>query len=1028
MQNKGLIRFLAIAFILVCVFQLTFTLRTRSVEKHARKYATAQVEAPAAQNYINKVAASNADYAQTLRDSIYTSSESYYLDSMATVKVLYGYTYRQCQSREINLGLDLKGGMNVMVEVSTVDVVRALANHTDDSVFNAAIKKALAKQKTTTNRDFVSLFYDAIREINPQVELAPYFNAQLRDRIKLGDDNEAVIKIVKEETDGAYDRTYEILRKRIDKFGVAQPTIQKLEASERILVELPGVKDPERVRKLLQGTAQLEFWLTYECNEALPILERVDSYAAGHVDEEVAENTEEEKNDTTVVAVAGDDSILNALSSDNTEGAENEALSRNAKDHPIFALMDANVDPQSGQYGVGPVVGYAPEKNKAAIDRMIKDAEAKNIIDRRSIRFLWAAKPIKEGTDIYALYAIKVNPRDTNALLDGGVITDARQDFSNVGGNEISMTMNNSGAEKWKRITGNNIGKCVAIVLDDIVYSAPVVRSEIAGGRSSITGDFTLEEAKDLANILKSGKLPAPAVIVQEAVVGPSLGQESIHKGLISFILAFIIVLLYMVVFYNRAGWVSTVALITNVFLLMGVLASIGAVLTLPGIAGIVLTMAMAVDGNVIIYERIKEELRAGSSMSNAIDNGFKNAYSAIIDGQVTTFLLGLVLIMFGSGPVQGFAVTLCIGIVTSLFTSIFITRLVLDWMLNSHKKIKFSYPFTENFMQNAKINFIGNRKTYYIIGCCAILICFLSIGIRHLNRGIDFTGGRTYVVRFDQNVSANDVRASLAKQFEEAPEVKTYGPSRQLKITTKYKYDKDGDEVKNEITQKLYDGTKDYFANKNITIEDFRSTETTPLGIIQSEQVGATIAHDLIRNSILSVIGGLLIIFVYVAIRFRNWKFGIGSVAALAHDTILVIGMFALLHGLLPFNLEVDQSFIAAVLTVIGYSINATVVIFDRVREFKKLYPKRDLHTHMNDAINSTLARTINTSGTTFFTLLMMFIFGGEVIRGFIFALLVGVLCGVFSSVCIACPLVYDIEMARERRKLAKAGAVAKA
>ena len=491
--------------------------------------------------------------------------------------------------------------------------------------------------------------------------------------------------------------------------------------------------------------------------------------------------------------------------------------------------------------------------------------------------------------------------------------------------------------------------------------------------------------------------------------MGPSLGQESIHRGLISFILAFVIVLLYMVVFYNRGGWVSVVALITNIFLLMGVLASIGSVLTMPGIAGIVLTLAMAVDGNVIIYERIKEELRAGKSLVNSVDEGFKNALSAIIDGQVTTFLLGLVLIMFGSGPVQGFAVTLCIGIATSLFTSIFITRLCIDWMLNHKKKMNFSFPFSENFMRDAHVDFIGKRKVFYIIACCAIAICLIGIIGRGLSRGIDFTGGRTYVVRFDQPVNAVDVRASLNDQFGEAPEVKTYGPSSQLKITTKYKVNEDGEAVNNEIATLLYNGTKDYFAN-GITEDEFRSTETNPLGIIQSEQVGATIANDLVRNAFLAVIGGLLVMFVYIGLRFRSWRFGVGSVTALAHDTILVIGAFALLHGLLPFNLDVDQSFIAAVLTVIGYSINATVVIFDRVREYRKLYPKRDLKTHMNDAINSTLARTINTSGTTFFTLLMMFIFGGEVIRGFIFAILVGVLCGVFSSVCIACSVVYEI------------------
>ena len=1007
MQNKGLIKFLTWAFVLVCLYQLSFTFVTSRVEKNAAKAADAYVQSTTAQNFINTKSHGDALYAQTLKDSLLVDREAQYLDSMASEKVYLGYTYRQCQAREINLGLDLKGGMNVMLEVSTVDVVRALAGHTEDSVFNKAIDMAVATQKKTTNRDFVSLFYDAIRQVNPDVQLASYFNTQLRDRIKLNDDNDAVIKVVKEEAASAYDRTYEILRQRIDKFGVAQPTIQQLRASERILVELPGVKDPQRVRKLLQGTAQLEFWLTYDNAEAYRMLDKVDSYISSIGGTETASETTAEVVDTTAQPVTEGDSLLSALGASDNENASTDELT---KDHPLFNenMLMPNINPQGGLLE-GPVVGYAHAKSRDAISRMIATAFEKRVIDSRTVKFLWGAKPIQDGSDIYQLFAIRINTRDGAALLDGSVITDARQDFSNAGGNEISMTMNSEGARDWKRITGENVGKCIVIVLDDLVYSAPVVNGEIAGGRSSITGSFTLEEAKDLANILKSGKLPAPAVIVQEAVVGPSLGQESINKGLISFILAFIIVLIYMVVFYNRGGWVSAIALVTNIFLLFGVLASVGAVLTMPGIAGIVLTLAMAVDGNVIIYERIKEELRAGSSMANAVSAGFSNAYSAIIDGQVTTFLLGLVLIMFGSGPVQGFAVTLCIGIVTSLFTSIFITRLCIDWMLNHKKTVNFSFPFSENFMRNANVDFIGRRKLFYTIAICAVAICLIGIFARGLSRGIDFTGGRTYVVRFDQPVNAVDVRSALDKQFGEAPEVKTYGPSSQLKITTKYKFNEDGEAVNNEIASRLYTGTKDFFAN-NITEDEFRSTETNPLGIIQSEQVGASIANDLVRNAFLAVIGGLLVMFVYIGLRFRSWRFGVGSVVALAHDTILVIGFFALLHGLLPFNLDVDQSFIAAVLTVIGYSINATVVIFDRVREYRKLYPKRTLKTHMNDAINSTLARTINTSGTTFFTLLMMFIFGGEVIRGFIFAILVGVLCGVFSSVCIACSIVYEI------------------
>lgn len=1011
MQNKGLIRFLAWAFALVCLFQLSFSVVTIAVQNKAKKSAENYIKSEQVQNYVASRTTNSGDE-QVLLDSLRNASEAHYLDSMATEKVYLGYTYRQCQSREISLGLDLKGGMNVMLEVSTVDVVRALADHTEDTLFNHAIDIALANQKRTTNRDFVSLFYDAIRGLDPNVQLASYFSGQLRDQIKLGDDNEAVIKVVREEAASAYDRTYQVLSQRIDKFGVAQPTIQKLSASERILVELPGVKEPERVRKLLQGTAQLEFWLTHDNTEVAKDLIAADEYL-GSINKGVVADTAAAEAETEAVAEVKDstEALLDQLTADNNNQAGVDSASREefAKEHPLIAKLQLYVD-NNGMPLQGPIVGLAAGKDREAINEMLAKAAEKKVFDTRTVKFLWSAKPDEHfGADVYTLYAIKITTRDGSALLDGGCISDARQDFSNVGGNEISMTMNNEGAREWKRITGENVGNCIAIVLDDQVYSAPRVNGEIAGGRSSITGDFTLEEAKDLANILKSGKLPAPAVIVQEAVVGPSLGQESIRNGLLSFILAFIIVMAYMVVFYNRAGWVSVAALITNVFLLIGVLASIGTVLTLPGIAGIVLTMAMAVDGNVIIYERVKEELRSGSSVANAVEAGFKNAYSAIIDGQVTTFLLGLVLIMFGSGAVQGFAVTLCIGIVTSLFTSIFITRLLIDGRVEKKRTMTFSFPFSENFLRNVHIDFLGRRKTFYIIACAAILICVGSFVVRGLSFGIDFTGGRTYVVRFDQPVNAVDVRSDLAKQFEEAPEVKTYGPNNQLKITTKYKIAEDGDAVKNEIVEKLYAGTSKYYKNA-ISLDGFKSTETNPLGIIQADQVGGTIAHDNLMHSIWAVIGGLLVMFVYIGLRFRSWRFGVGSVTALAHDTILVIGIFSLLYGLLPFNLEVDQYFISAVLTVIGYSINATVVIFDRVREYRKLYPKRDLRTHMNDAINSTLARTVNTSGTTFVTLLMMFIFGGEVIRGFIFALLVGVLVGVFSSLCIACAVVYEI------------------
>lgn len=1056
MQNKGLIRFLAIAFVLVCLFQLSFSFATKSVEKKAKASATKYVESAQGQSDIDACvkkqgnselsAAELKNLTAIVTDSLRTAKETYYLDSMANEKVWMGFTYKKCQAREINLGLDLKGGMNVMLEVSTVDVVKALANYTNDETFNKAVEMALEQQKKAVNEDFVSLFYDAITSIKPDVRLAGYFSSQLTGTT-LNDDNNTILAKLKEETSSAYDRTYEILRKRIDKFGVAQPTIQKLQASERILVELPGVKDPQRVRKLLKGTAQLEFWATYsgdmsdprllnEYNRVAGYLTATDEYLASRSD--IVEETATESSDSTTVA----DSLAIAEESDEVVGlpaAQSDVQNEQyKKEHPLMSLFAQ----WQGYQPYPPVVFRATEADTATVNRMIAEGIRAGKINAREVKYLWSVKPIEENSNIFELYAIKIEDYDRNtnlpkAKLDGSVITDARQDFSNTEGNEISMSMNSEGAHAWKNITHDNVGKCVAIVLDDQVYSAPRVNGEIAGGRSSITGSFTLDEAKDLANVLKSGKLPAPARIVQEAVVGPSLGQESIHKGLVSFILAFIIVLIYMVVFYNRAGWVSVVALVTNVFLLMGVLASIGAVLTLPGIAGIVLTMAMAVDGNVIIYERIKEELRGGKSLANAVDEGFKNAMSAIIDGQVTTFLLGLVLIMFGSGTIQGFAVTLCIGIVTSLFTSIFITRLVIDWMLNHKKKINFSFSFSENFMRNAKIDFMGKRKAFYIIALCAIVLCFVGIFGRHLSMGIDFTGGRTYVVRFDQDVNVVEVRSSLAAEFDEAPEVKSYGPSNQVKITTNivaedyyeaYRATHNltaNDTITDEmvINEKLFAGTKKYFSKteegKEITLTQFSDAEVYPYGIIQSEQVEATMATDMKRSSVLAVLGGLLVIFAYIGIRFKSWRFGIGSITALAHDTILIIGLFALLRGIMPFSLDVDQSFIAAILTVIGYSINATVVIFDRVRENRTLYPKRTLIQHMNDAINATLARTINTSGTTFFTLLMMFIFGGEVIRGFIFALLIGVLCGMFSSVCIACPIVYEVSKKREEKRL---------
>lgn len=1029
MQNKGVIRLFAILLALVCLYQLSFTFFTKRVETKAKEYAHNEV----AQKQAEDLSKGNELNYRFYLDSVAAARESFYLDSMSNETVynflfMRKFSYKDCKAREINLGLDLKGGMNVMMEVSTVDVVRALANHTTDPIFNQAIEMAIEKQRVS-NGDFVTLFGESIKQIDPNVRLAGYFSTQLRDKIKLADDNNKVLSVVKKETTDAFDRTYQILRQRIDKFGVAQPNIQKLQSSERILIELPGVKEPERVRKLLQGTAQLEFWLTYDFGEVFNYINEANDYLASVGAEEISTQevvaTAEEvivENDSTVVAE--EDALLAELQNTDTDksGAEDQFADEaewKAK-NPLYSRMQMNIDQQTGTIGGGPVVGYAPLQNKKEIDRLLQIAKDKKIIPS-NVRFLWDAKPLK-GTDAYALYAINVTTRDGSSLLGGEVITDARQDFDNNGNAEISMSMNAEGAKEWKKITGANIGKCVAIVLDDVVYSAPNINVEISGGRSSISGSFSVEEAKDLANILKAGKLPAPAIIVQEAVVGPSLGEESIRAGFISFILAFIMVLIYMVVFYNRAGMLACIALIANVFFLFGVLASLGAVLTLPGIAGIVLTMAMAVDANVIINERIKEELRLGKSLASAVADGYKNAYSAIIDGNVTTFLVGVVLIIFGTGPVQGFAVTLTIGILTSLFTSVLITRLNIDLLLNKKKNITFSFKFSENFLSNTKIDFVGSRKKGFIIFGIIAVLCLGSLTFKGMSYGIDFRGGRTFTVRFDQNVATNDLRQSLAEQFEgDAPEVKTFGGNSQVKITTKYKINEDTDEVKKEVVEKLYNGAKGYFTSE-LTLSEFSTTLENPLGIISEETVGPTIANDIKRSSVIAVIVALLMMFLYISARFKKWQFGSGAVLALVNVTLIVLGVFSIFTGILPFNMDVDQTFIAAVLTVIGYAINDTVIVFDRVREYMKLYPKRDLKSQMNDAINSTLSRTVNTSGSTLIVILMIFIFGGEVIRGFTFALLIGVIAGIFSTLFIACPIGYEFLKRKQDKLEAKA------
>ncbi len=1002
MQNKGALKVLAIVLAIACAYQLSFTFVTRHIEKQAARYAEG-----------------DPDKEQSYLDSV--KSQTVY--NLGFVK----FNYKECKEKEINLGLDLRGGMNVMLEISVEDVVRALSNDSKDPTFNQALAQAREAQKSSTS-DYITLFAAAYEKLSNGGKLCYIFNTpELREVITPASTNEQVIRVLREQAEGAISNSFNVLRNRIDRFGVTQPNIQRLENSGRILVELPGVKEPERVRKLLQGTASLEFWATYENSEIYPALEQADALirdlqAAGSLADTVSQTDAKpiQTADATIAEPEVEEGAsllkeLDSLTSQDRPVAEAEDNSSLNAQHPLFAKLQPYVDSQ-GQLGPGPIVGRALSFDTAAVNHYLDLPQVKVLLPR-DVKLLWGIKASDPGETVFELYAIKANTRDGKAPLDGGVVTEAREEYSQHGASaEVSMVMNAVGTRTWARLTADNVGRSVAIVLDGYVYSAPRVNQAIEGGRSSITGNFTIQEAKDLANVLKSGKLPAPARIIQDTVVGPSLGQESINAGMISFILAFILVLLYMIFFYNRAGLVACVALICNLFFLLGVLVSFGAVLTLPGIAGIVLTMGMAVDANVIIYERVKEELRAGKGLSMSLKEGFKNAMSAIIDGNLTTLITGIVLFIFGTGPVQGFATTLIIGILTSLFCAIFISRLIFTGLLDRGWKIRFSNKYTENFLSHTHINFIGMRYVSYVISGLLLLATIVSLSTRGLNYGVDFSGGRAFVVRFDRPVTANDVRSALQPIFEGSSyEVKQFGKENQMRIVTQYKYDDADDNVTAEIESMLYQALLPLMDRKMSEIE-FQTTQTSPYGIISSDKVGPSVAHDITVNSFIAVLFSLIAIGLYIILRFKRWQWGVGSVISLAHDALITIGIFSLLYGLLPFTMEVDQAFIAAILTIIGYSINDKVVIFDRIREYQELYPKRNIHDNINNAINSTLARTVNTSITTFVVLLAIFIFGGEVIRGFIFALMFGVVIGTYSSVFTATPIAYDLINRKQR------------
>ena len=1005
MQSKGAITFVAILIGLACVFQLSFTAATAIQESKAAKAAQKVVDQ--VQQSPSFAEVSELDRAFYL-DSVRTGANKEYLDSLANKKVYFNYTYKNVKEKELNLGLDLKGGMNIVLQLDLAELVRSCAREKTTEEFNKAM--ALAKERADqTHEDFITLFAQAWEEVAPGKRLS--FDIDLD---KLSGDvknksratNDEIISLLKDEAKGAIDNSYQVVERRVNQFGVAQPNIQKVAGTGRILVELPGVKEPERVRKLLQGTASLEFWETYTSQELQPYLQelneavRQQNEALESLDqtpETVAEQPKEEKTLESELAAASDEKA----------DASDDYL---RKANPLFSRLQ-----MFG--GNSALLGLAHYRDTAQINAWI--AANRNLFPSDFVP-AWSFKAYQEGDVIpdtyFELIALKSHVGKGPAL-DGKYISSANVNYNQMtGAPEVSMTMNSKGAIEWENITGENVGRQIAIVMDGQVYSYPNVQTKISGGNSSISGHFTQQDADDLSNVLKSGKLSTPARIVQEQVVGPSLGSASIKAGMISFIIAFLLVLVYMIIFYRKAGVAADIALLCNVLFLFGALASFGTVFTLSGIAGLVLTMGMAVDANVIIYERVKEELNAGKALRLAISDGYKNAYSAILDGQITTILTGIILYVFGSGTIKGFAAVLVIGIITSVLTSIFITRLIFESQLKRGKNITFYSNWSKNFLKNTHIDFLGKRKVTYIISGALCLLCLAFIFTKGFSYGVDFSGGRTYTVRFDQQVTPEQVRAALLDEFGESSEVKQFGGASQMRITTKYLVNDKSSETDRLIESKIFNALKGFYANP-LTLEGFTSTLENPNGIVSSDRVDASIASEMKRDAVIAVIIALIVIFGYIAFRFKNWTWGIGGVSSLVHNSIIMIGFYSIFSGVLPFTLDVDQTFIAAVLTIIGYSINDNVVIFDRIREYRTLFPKRPLEQNINEALNSTLSRTINTSVSTLLVLIAIAIFGGESIRGFSVSLAVGVIVGTYASIFIGTPIMYDLN----RKKLAK-------
>lgn len=985
MQNKGIVKFIALMLVLVCVFYLSFSFVTRYHE--------------------NKAAAMGETAGQEYLDSI--KNENIYLGA---------YTFKQCREMEIGLGLDLKGGMNVILEVSVPDVIAALADHKTDAAFTKSMDEA-RKEEETSQTDFISLFVKHYKQNAPGHRLAEIFaTQQMKGKVSTQSSDSEVESALRAEVQAAVDNSFNVVRNRIDKFGVVQPNIQKLEGqSGRIMVEMPGVKEPERVRKLLQGSANLEFWETFNSQEVVPLLAQLNRKLAGTGNDEVPADsaaTAAEKAGAETEAAASADTTKAAGSIAASIGSKKPATDTKQaelakKQNPLFSIFQ----PVQGQSLS--VVGYASHRDTAEINKMIYGDIAKTVLPS-DLKLLWSAKPadFSKKDEVFELHAIKVSEPSGRAPLEGDVIVTAKDEFDQMGHPCVSMQMNSDGARRWAQITKMNIGKAVAIVLDDAVYSAPRVNGEIAGGNSQITGNFSIEDTKDLANTLNSGKMPAPTRIVQEEVVGPTLGAQSIQQGIWSFVIAFVLLMIYMVVLYNVVpGMMANIAMLFNLFFTLGILTSFQAALTMPGIAGIVLSLGMAVDANVLIYERTKEELRNGLNVKEAMKKGYANAFSAIFDSNLTSIITGIILYVFGTGPIRGFATTLIIGIVCSFFTAVYMTRLVFEHQMSKDRwlNLTFSTGFSKNLMQNTKFNFIGTYRKSYIIWAIVAVVCIGSFAVRGLSKSIDFTGGRNYVMVFEKSVEPEQIRTVLAGAFGENTNTTAIAlgtDGKTIRVSTNYKIESNSPTVDDEAEDILFKALSEAGLVSQKDVKAFKNPDVREGGsIISSTKVGPSMAKDITYGAIISVIIALIAIFLYILARFHNVAYSVGSTVALALDTLIVIGCYSLFWGILPMSLEIDQTFIGAILTVIGYSINDKVVVFDRIRENINLYPKRDRQQLFNDSLNQTLARTINTSATTFLVLFVIFLLGGDSIRSFAFAMLLGVVFGTLSSIFIAAP-----------------------